>query len=128
LKGAQSKDPATIDMMVHTWNQFKQGTTYSIESGLIETGSQMYKIDHGVMITGKTDEFLIIMKNQRGELLGKLYGYLNGGYKELQENKPVKLQVDGTGQMSLSNDGKQLPRKGTFIAEYGMLSPVTGSR
>jgi hypothetical protein len=110
-------------MTVHKWNQFKPGATYSIENGLIKTTGQEYKIDHGVMITHKSDEFLIIMKNQRGELLGKLHGYMNGGYKELQESKPVKLLFDNENSLSLSSDGKQAPRRGTFVAENGSVNP-----
>jgi len=124
FKGVQAKEPATIDMAIHKWNQFKPGATYSIEAGVIKTGTQEYRIDHGVMITHKSDEFLIIMKNQKGEVLGKMHGYMNGGYKELQENKPVKLLVDGPSQVSLSNDGKQYPKQGTFVAESGILNPV----
>jgi len=124
FKGAQAKDPATIDMSIHKWNQFKPGATYSIEAGVIKTGNQEYKIDNGVMITHKSNEFLIIMKNNRGELLGKLHGYMNGGYKELQDNKPVKLLLDERSPVSLSNDGKQMPKHGTFVAESGTLNPV----
>ena len=124
FKGAQAKEPATIDMTVHKWNQFKPGATYSIETGIIKTGNQEYKIDHGIMITHKSDEFLIIMKNHRGEMLGKLHGYMNGGYNELQENKSVKLLLDKENSVSLSNDGKQVPKRGTFVAENGILNPV----
>lgn len=124
FKGAQLKDPATIDMTIHKWNQYKPGATYSIEAGVIKAGNQEYKIDHGVMIAHKSDEFLIIMKNQRGEVLGMLHGYMNGGYKELQENKPVKLIFDKGSPVSLSNDGKEFPKKGTFVAESGTLNPV----
>ena len=123
LKGVQSKDPATIDMTIHKWNQFKPGATYSIETGVIKTGNQEYNIDHGVLIVHKSDEFLIIMKNQRGELVGTLHGYMNGGYKEMQENKPVKLIVDGPRQVNLSNDGKQY-KKGVFVTESGTLNPM----
>ncbi|GEM_PF-3595535 len=124
FKGVQAKEPASIGMMVHKWNQFKPGATYSIETGTIKTGNQEYKIDHGIMITHKSDEFLIIMKNHRGELLGKLHGYMNGGYNELQENKSVKLLLDKENSVSLSNDGKQMPKRGTFVAENGILNPL----
>lgn len=123
IKGAQGKDPAFIDLTIHKWNQFKPGATYSVDKGTIKTGSQEYKVESGVMIVHKSDEFLIIMKNQRGELFGKLHGYLNGGYQELQENKPVKLLIDKDSPVSLSNDGRQLPKRGTFIAEVGTLNP-----
>jgi len=124
FKGAQSKDPATIDMTIHKWNQFKPGATYSIEAGVIKTSSQEYKIDHGVVITHKSNEFLIIMKNHRGELLGKLHGYMNGGYQDLQQNKSVKLVIDKESPLSLSSGGKEFPKKGTFVAENGTLNPA----
>lgn len=124
FKGAQSNDPATIDMTIHKWNQYKPGATYSIESGVVKTGNQQYKIDHGVMVTHKSNEFLIIMKNQKSEVLGMLHGFMNGGYQELQENKPVKLLVDGPSPVSLSSDGRQFPQKGTFVAEHGTMRPL----
>ncbi len=128
FRGVQSSDPVTIDMTIHKWNQYSPGATYSIEKGIIKTSSQEYKVDHGVMITHKSNEFLIIMKGSKGQVLGTLHGYMNGGYKELQENKPVKLLVDGPSPVNLSNDGKQFPQKGTFIAESGTLKPIAGSR
>lgn len=47
LKGVRSSEPATIDIIVHKWNQHKPGAIYSAKEGMVRAGPQEYKIDYG---------------------------------------------------------------------------------
>lgn len=107
VTGKTSDGGATVDLNLHTWNIHKQGSTYAIENGKIKIGNEEFDVKRGVLIGSKYDnEFLIIMKNVRGQLIGKIYGHMNGGLSDFQNGKPVQLIVDSNSNLRLSTDHK----------------------
>lgn len=107
VTGKSSGGGATVDLNLHTWNIHRQGSTYAIEDGKITTGNEEFDVGYGVLIGSKYDnEFLIIMKNARGQLIGKIHGQMNGGLADFQNGEPVHLIVDKKSTLRLSTDFK----------------------
>lgn len=100
-----SNGAATVNINLHTWNVYSAGSTYAIEDGKIKIGNAEYAVDHGVLIGTKYgNEFLIIMKDARGQLIGKIHGHMNGGLSDFHNGKAVQLIIDSNSKLQLSTN------------------------